>query len=199
MLLRSCIDSCMRRKARLVKLGQSSVCFANRSWLFLLSCWGDTAMCVYSVHLNSYSNTRFLICWKYLQVPYTFVRASSDYVHLPVELQDDGTWAEIETVPAVDFVNGYRYEFKCHSATRTRSATIGMNFQQGTLYYFQNQTAWHSSHVKGCDEVRHSSSIVHKSQEICWCSNMNSLSKLLPPEKWWKTLAIYTIHLILIG
>ena len=51
-----------------------------------------------------------------LQIPYTFVRASSDYVHLPVELLDDGTWAEIDTVPTVDFVNGYSWAIASYSA-----------------------------------------------------------------------------------
>jgi hypothetical protein len=44
-----------------------------------------------------------------LQVPYTFVRGSSDYVHLPLSTDGSGVWSDIETVPAVDFINGYSY------------------------------------------------------------------------------------------
>lgn len=43
------------------------------------------------------------------KVPYTFVRGSSDYVHLPLSTDGSGVWSDIETVPAVDFINGYSY------------------------------------------------------------------------------------------
>lgn len=50
-----------------------------------------------------------------LQIPYTFVRSSSDYVHLPLSTNGNGFWSEINTVPTVDFVNGYAWAIATYS------------------------------------------------------------------------------------
>lgn len=50
-----------------------------------------------------------------IQIPYTFVRGSSDYVHLPLSTDGKGTWSEIKTVPAVDFINGYAWAIASYS------------------------------------------------------------------------------------
>ncbi len=51
-----------------------------------------------------------------LQIPYTFVRGNSDYVHLPLATDGAGFWAEIDTVPEVDFVNGYAWAIASYSS-----------------------------------------------------------------------------------
>lgn len=49
------------------------------------------------------------------KIPYTFVRGSSDYVHLPLSSRRVGVWDEVKTVPPVDFVNGYAYAIASYS------------------------------------------------------------------------------------
>ena len=51
-----------------------------------------------------------------MQIPYTFVRGNSDYVHLPLSTNGAGFWSEITTVPQVDFVNGYAWAIASYSS-----------------------------------------------------------------------------------
>ena len=44
------------------------------------------------------------MCWP--QIPYTFVRANSDYTHLPLETDGYGNWVEQTNVPEVNFETG---------------------------------------------------------------------------------------------
>ena len=44
------------------------------------------------------------LCWP--QIPYTFVRANSDYTHLPLTTDGFGNWVEQTNVPAVNFETG---------------------------------------------------------------------------------------------
>lgn len=62
---------------------------------------------------------KFIGFWTWptcLQIPYTFVRGASDYTHLPLMMDPDGTFSEIDTVPQVDFINGYSWAIASYSA-----------------------------------------------------------------------------------
>lgn len=50
-----------------------------------------------------------------MQIPYVFVRGASDYVHLPLSNEGNGVWDQIDSVPPVDFINGYAYAIASYS------------------------------------------------------------------------------------